>query len=303
MFQCTCCGYTAKTKQTLQRHHARKIKCIEKTFIPLVDTENENQNENEAPDPEIAVPVREGVCKCKWCARTFNFKSNMYKHQQVCKEAPASPASPAPEIQSKQDPTMEAFYDIIKKYNISKEAADELIKALPISTTTEINTTNNTATINNNTVNIILSFGNEDISYITDAILTNLVANSKTCVQKLIRLIHFNPEHPENQNIRRGITSRKSLNAFDGHKWNLVHKNEVLNKMIRTAWSMIMSFSNTNQHREEISEYYKQMFEMFKAMSDEKVQFFKIREEMYVEACNLKPNIPIAKIQPYRETV
>ena len=54
------------------------------------------------------------------------------------------------------------------------------------------NTINNNITINN--------YGEENIDYITNKILTKLIKDPNSCLPKLINLKHFHPHHPENRN-------------------------------------------------------------------------------------------------------
>ena len=61
------------------------------------------------------------------------------------------------------------------------------------------NTYNNTI---NTTNNIVLnSYGYEDLTHITDKILTNLIKGPNMMISELAKLIHFNDAKPENMNV------------------------------------------------------------------------------------------------------
>ena len=65
------------------------------------------------------------------------------------------------------------------------------------------NTTNN-ITINNNTQNNIHinCYGKEDLSYITNEMLQDIIKKPLAGIPKLVEMIHLNPDHPENTNIK-----------------------------------------------------------------------------------------------------
>ena len=69
-----------------------------------------------------------------------------------------------------------------------------------IGNTTNIQT--NTTNTNTNTNNIkINSYGQEDLSHITDAFKTSLLSGPYGAIPKLIEAIHFNNNKPENKNV------------------------------------------------------------------------------------------------------
>ena len=50
--------------------------------------------------------------------------------------------------------------------------------------------------------NKINDFGEENLDYITEKIYKKLLAYPSSSIPKLIKKIHFNPNHPENHNVR-----------------------------------------------------------------------------------------------------
>jgi len=90
---CATCGHESKTKQALQKHVDRKIKCTHPDHIKEI----------------IEKPRR--TSKCSWCEREFNDRSNRYKHQYICKKNP----NPRPKIDDEPTTTgPNRFADLTK---------------------------------------------------------------------------------------------------------------------------------------------------------------------------------------------
>ncbi len=60
------------------------------------------------------------------------------------------------------------------------------------------------------------------------ASLTDIKNNGKHCFNKLIDLIHFNANIPENQNIYMGDYNRCKFMVHDGNNWNLSQNEEFI---------------------------------------------------------------------------
>jgi hypothetical protein len=129
---------------------------------------------------------------------------------------------------------------------------------------------NNNSTIGNQNniqnqqnVNITVnSFGSENIDHITDQIICKLIKTAPfTCVPQLIEKIHFDPEHPENHNIK--ITNKK-LNYAEivkNNKWVTANKKKVIDDVIQKSYDILDEKYNDN--KEDISDKRKERFENF----------------------------------------
>lgn len=99
---------------------------------------------------------------------------------------------------------------------------------------------NNFQTVNNyNTINFnyenginIHPFGKEDVSFLTNGIMKNILKNPDQGIPQLIRLIHFNPEIPQNQNVRIKNKKEPYLNVFNGQNWELRDKDDTIQDLI-----------------------------------------------------------------------
>jgi hypothetical protein len=107
------------------------------------------------------------------------------------------------------------------------------------------NTNNNTTTnSNNNNTNMINNihinnYGDENLKHLRSKDFANLLSGIYSAVPKLIEKIHFDPEHPENQNIK--FTNKKFpyLKVMKDDKWQLVNKKHELLDLIDSKYFML----------------------------------------------------------------
>lgn len=98
--------------------------------------------------------------------------------------------------------------------------------------TNSYNTTNqshNTSKQNNITLN---NYGSENIDYITEKHLTYLIKRPGIALRRLIENIHFNPDHPENHNIKATNSRSKLIQVNKDKNWLFRNKKDVINELI-----------------------------------------------------------------------
>ena len=136
---------------------------------------------------------------------------------------------------------------------------------------TQNNTTNNTSHNNshnkiNNSKNIIINnYGDENIKHLKYKDYVDILSTKYLSVPNLIEKIHFDSEHPENQNIK--ITNKKEpyLKIMKDNKWQFVNKkNELLNLiddkcfLIKEKYYKILKkkkYNITEHQKEKIEEF------------------------------------------------
>ena len=135
-------------------------------------------------------------------------------------------------------------------------------------TTNNINNNSNNTIINNNitqhiTQNIKLNgFGKEDISYVTNEFLHKVIKNPGIGIPKLVELIHFNPDHPENNNVKIINKREPYLDYFNGDSWKTADKSKVIGNMLLTKKGLADNYYYNNDEDEldkhtDIKEYEK----------------------------------------------
>jgi len=136
------------------------------------------------------------ILECSKCNRLFNTESTRYKHEKKCEPSPL------------------ILYDNNNKH-------------VPINSIGNNNTINNTINHDNSkTINIVVNnFGSEKFDYFIEH--TDFIQFMNKCIEdkadgicNLLAKKHFDPEHPENHNIRKLNKKDNFLEIFNNNRWN-----------------------------------------------------------------------------------
>ena len=126
-------------------------------------------------------------------------------------------------------------------------------------------TTNNTQIIENQNNNITIhinAFGKENLDYITDKMIIRCIDKVYSSIPCLIEKIHFDPNHPENHNIK--ITNKKLPYASvmgDNRKWKTVDRKDAIETMVDNGYNIL---DDTYREKKEcLDETRQQHFEGF----------------------------------------
>ena len=155
--------------------------------------------------------------QCEYCSKILSRYDSLNRHLKICKKKKESEIL---EINQKEEITkMKQEIEELKHYKIH----------------TQNNITNNTT---NNTININ-NYGNENLNHLRSKDFAGLLNGIYAAVPKLIEKIHFDPKHPENQNIK--FTNRKLpyLKIMKDDKWQLVNKKHELLDLIDAKCYML----------------------------------------------------------------
>ena len=160
-----------------------------------------------------------------------------------------------------------------EEMNKMKKEIEELKK---INIHTQNNITNNNHNINNSKNIYINNYGDENLKHLRSKDFANLLNGIYSAVPKLIEKIHFDPEHPENQNIK--YTNKKSpyMKVIKDSKWQFVNKKEELLDLIDNKCFMLKEkyydilekkkYKITDVHRDKIEEFMEKYNEEDKKM-------------------------------------
>tara|TARA_B110001469_G_scaffold126287_2_gene143570 strand:+ start:262 stop:1245 length:984 start_codon:yes stop_codon:yes gene_type:complete len=191
---------------------------------------------------------------CEHCNTEFSRKDNLKRHLETrCKL-------------SKKEPVVdykEMFY--LMKDELEKEK-EEFKKQISILLEKVGNTTTNIT----NTQNIQLnSYGNEDLSHITDSLKTELLKVPFGMIPKMIKEVHFNENKPENKNI--ALTNKKDnkIMVFSNNKWVYRNKNDTINDLVDCKYFILDNHYQDLENNNSISKDNKITYEKFKTYFDE----------------------------------
>jgi len=83
-------------------------------------------------------------------------------------------------------------------------------------------------------------FGDENLDYITHNDIIDCMNNINVSIPLLLEKIHFDPEHPENNNVRipnKKLPYTKFVNSRS--QWEYNYKNNTIHSMIENAYNIL----------------------------------------------------------------
>jgi hypothetical protein len=219
MYQCKRCGLECHYRSVLLNHLKRKRACDPtSSTVSIVSLIQELEN------------FEEKRYVCKHCSKTFKNKQSKYVHQKNCK------CSQELVIHK---PTVEELADTVATLQ-SRIAELEANKGG--------NTFNNNITQTNN-VHIHVTprdfARGENTTYLEPQFLLECLKEMD--LVKVLEELHFNPEHPENHNVRVKNVKQNLMEYTDGGKWVVKKKDEVLDHLVMNGYRVLHTYYKDNK--------------------------------------------------------
>ena len=234
-YLCHRCGYNTNKKSNIIQHLNRKKICkpiladisiedIKKHYkfeINLNNTQmtpkqhlNDTQTTPKQHPNDTQTTPKLSTRVCKYCNKCFTRKSGLTKHLNICT------------VKKETEALVISQNDKILK--MEKEI--EELKKKSTTTNNNITNTNTNNTINNNIH--INNYGEENLNHLRSKDFRDIICSMYNAVPQLIEKIHFDPEHPENQNIKYTNKKFPYLKIMKDNKWQLVNKKNELFDLI-----------------------------------------------------------------------
>jgi len=230
-YECKLCFYKTTRKPDFNRHlNTKKHIKLEK--------EIGDKSEKCAEMPSKSLKIPQNALKitqnhslnlkkqfvCNYCLKSYTRIDNFNRHLNMyCKK--------------------NASINIQNQIEEMKEEKKELMKKIDYLITRVGNTTIN------NTQNIqINSYGNEDLSHITEQLKTELLRSPYLMIPKFIEQVHFNSNKPENQNICISNKKENIIKVFTGNKWVYQDKEQVLNDLVDGKYFILDNHYEDNRN-------------------------------------------------------
>jgi hypothetical protein len=202
------------------------------------------------------------IYRCIKCNKNFIYKQSKWRHEQTCNEDKNT--------NNKIEKIENDFENLKNENDELKNIVTNLLKTCKIhpKTLQKINRQLvNNGNINNNTTinNTFVKFGAVGFEKVlTNKQILSILDKPFVSLEESIRLIHFNEDLPEYNNIY--ITNMKDDLAyiFDGNKFVSVKKNDIIADMIENyAYEIELSFDNNkNKLGDSVSKRIKKFLEL-----------------------------------------
>ena len=218
---------------------------------------------------------------CLKCGKKYSKNSNLRRHEKTCK---INNQNNLLKYINKQNEKLHRQNIEIEKM---KKRHEKLINNLLNKVGSK--TINNTNNIENQQINIhINNYGKENLDYITDDFLVQILKGPFGAVQKLIKHIHFNPKHPENCNIK--ITNKKLPYAkvYINNDWIIKDTKKLIKNMVDDRYNMIDSEFDKQENK--LSETQKKRYINFQKKYDnrDKKLIKELNKDIEIEILNNK---------------
>lgn len=254
-FCCERCGYKTDRLSNFKNHLNRKFPCkpklkdieiteIKKMYL-IEDDTNCLKKSSKIPLVSSEIyPKNEDNKTCEYCKKTYSSYKNKWRHQKVCK-VKQNILDQNMILQVKNDELKEQVEELMKKVHLLEKSQNS-------------NYNNNINSFNKIQVN---NYGCENIDYITDKVFKKLLNTPLSAIPKLIELKYFNPEHPENHNIKITNIHDKFAKIYKDNKWLISHKKDVIQELVDNGYADFEEFKDLNEYEvtEKIKEKYLKM--------------------------------------------
>lgn len=249
------------------KHYEKTIKC-ENNQIRLNLVELNNVQNTILPENNATIDIT--VCekknshsvfetsipdisyKCRFCNKKFKYKSSKDRHEKERCTSKYDNGLQNLEIEKMKMEMkhQKALHEQqrLQDQRIIAELRNQIEKLIPkIGNTTY-----------NNQYNIVLNaFGKENTSYIDSAMVSQLIKNGPIkSIPRLLKHIHFNPDHVENNNIKITNLKQPLAQIFNGDKWEYRDKKSTIESMTDKAYGIISEHYNdgSNKYMDEFKD-------------------------------------------------
>jgi len=163
-----------------------------------------------------------------------------------------------------------------KEYEITQQSKDIEIQELKSQLKQLISKVGNTTTINNQTINqqtnvqqnnVSLNvFGKEDLSMLTDDVKRELIKGPYDMMPKLMEMVYFNKEYPQNHTLKLVNKNKDILKIYDKNGWKFVDKDATVDNILEDKNYEVDEFYDLNG--EEFSNFVKHTYKDFRRLFD-----------------------------------
>lgn len=266
---CDRCGREFKKMDNLRRHLNRVYICqpiIADISIDML---------------RVKYACKKGVYSCENCGKVYKTSSGKCKHKKTCLKQDKEKDKI---IQEKDTLLKEALAKIDVEQQ-SREKLEQQVRELLLHKQCVQNITNNNFIIQIN------NYGEENMDYLRDdsGFLQKCVESPIQSIQKYLDAVHFNKDHPENNNIKLTNLQSPFMDYFKNGNWSKIEQRVLIPKIILKSVKVIHSLlgaedaedtENTDEEEEmKTQKWYQYMNEIADPTLKQKI---KIKAKSYI---------------------
>tara|TARA_B110000208_G_scaffold179881_1_gene229076 strand:- start:3827 stop:4903 length:1077 start_codon:yes stop_codon:yes gene_type:complete len=299
-YTCKICMKKFKRRYNFERHDIERCSLIndQPPEIPCIINNNSSFNTNphnfskEKPSISKEIPdISKEIPGIYNSHSSFNIETNNQLNEGFVKKYQSTEEQFIDKIRVKNTDIKNK--DIIVHKDILIQTQDIIIKELRDQIEGLVKNAGN-KTINNITYNtqiVINPFGKENVGYISQEYITDLIEFGPIkSIPKLLKYIHFNPDHKENHNIKIPNKKQPYASIFNGTKWEISDKKQTIENMTDKAYTILNNhYTGANQYMTEFNEKFEEK---------EPALTKRIRKDTEIMILNLQNNINKTKTTP-----
>jgi hypothetical protein len=220
---------------------------------------------------------------CELCKKSLSTKGHLKRHlKNNCPKMKSHHDSEVSKVEKKvieSKNETEIFKDLLQEQTVlfheeRKDLYSQMEKLLD-----KVGHTTNIQSNIKNTINLN-SYGNEDLSHITDILKNELIKIPYEMIPKMIEAVHFNDEKPENKNISLSNIRDNKVKIYSEKGWVYKDKIETINDLVEGKYFILENFYEKNTNEIDNKTNYIKFREFFNAEDKELVSTLKKKCEL-----------------------
>ncbi len=223
-YKCLRCGYSTNRSHNLKKHLSNKIVC--KPILEDIDRQVVYDS----------VFNKNYKFECEFCNKIYKTHDVLYKHKLRFHKNEITKKDKTNETNE----LLKQIINILQSKNENKEPAN-------------INITTNNNIVTNN-LNVQYNFLKENVDYITDSYIMSCARKMDSGLIDFIKSIRFNPDRPENMNVKLHTKRDKTLYVYKNEKWEICDAKWTLEEMIIHGAKIIYQKFLSNSDQEKLLE-------------------------------------------------
>lgn len=219
LFCCETCDYSTSKRNHYQRH--------------ILTAKHKMMTNDDAKGSKNSKPF-----SCEDCGKCYKYRQGLNLHKKKCQGSII-------------------IKNLLEEKEETKKEMDEMRSQIALLMEKSSAITNNNNTTNNNIQNnyitayiTVNNFGNENIEYLTDKTVCRLISSAPhRCIPSIIEKIHFDPEHPENHNVKMTNKKLKYAEVLKNNEWVTTSRESAMNEMIQNGYNIAAQKYSDNKDK------------------------------------------------------